>query len=349
MNRIDLRSDTMTRPTPEMRRAMADAEVGDEQVREDPTVNRLVARVCELLGTEDAMFLPAATMANQIAFCVHAQGGEELIGHWLSHPFNYEGGGAAVFARMMMRTIDGERGMYTPEAVAQALRPIDDHGQQTTGVLLVENTTNLGGGGVWPIDQVRAVTEVAHSAGARCHMDGARLMNAVVASATSAADYAACFDSVTLCFSKGLGAPVGAALAGSREFIDHAWRFKHAFGGALRQAGIIAAGALYGLDHHVDRLADDHASARRLAEGLDALPGLSVDVANVETNIIVGMVDADRMTGEAFVERMAKEGVDFFPLTPLGPQAVRFVTHIDVTAEMIEDALGRLHGVLGAQ
>lgn len=340
--RINLLSDTTTQPSPAMRRAMAEAPVGDEQRREDPTVNKLIERVAELLGTEDAVFLPSATMANEIAFAVHGRGGDELIGHRLSHPFNHELGGPAYLARLMLYPIDGPRGMFAPDTVQSAIRaPMSHHSRSR--ILLVENTTNLGGGAVWPVEQIRTVTDVAHGHGLLCHLDGARLMNAVVASGIAASQYCSHFDSAMLCFSKGLGAPVGAALAGSRAFIAEAWRFKHMFGGAMRQAGIIAAGALYALDHNVERLAEDHANARRLAEGIAELPGIRLDPSNVETNIIVFDVDPERMTADALASRMAEAGVDFYAL---GPHMCRLVTHLDVSAALIDEAIERFRSVL---
>jgi len=343
INRINLCSDTVTKPTPGMRRAMAEAEVGEEKKRNDPTVNRLIERIKQLLGVEDAFFLPTATMANQIAFAVHSRGGDDLIGHRLSHPFNCETGAMAFMSRMMLRAIDGERGMFTPEALEAAI-------ESSSGrVALVENTTNLGGGAVWPIEQTRAVVAVARRHGLACHLDGSRLMNAVVASGVAASEYASQFDTVTLCFSKGLGAPVGAMLAGRHDLIEAGWRFKHMFGGAMRQAGILAAAALYALDHHVERLAEDHANARRLAEGIADLPGIRLDPARVETNIIVFDVDPCHMAAADVIARMAEAGVDFYPMPWVGPQTFRLVTHLDVTAEMIEEAIGRFRAVFGAR
>ena len=340
--RIDLRSDTATKPSPAMRRAIAEAPVGDEQLREDPTVNKLVERVAALLGTEDAVFLPSATMANEIAFAVHAKSGDELIGHRLSHPFNHELGGPAYLARLMLRPLDGARGMFTTETLEAAIRRPDTHCPRSR-VLVVENTTNLGGGAVWPIDRIRAVTDVARRHGLACHLDGARLMNAVVASGSPASEYASHFDSSMLCFSKGLGAPVGAALAGSRDFIGQAWRFKHMFGGAMRQSGILAAAALYALDHNVERLADDHANARRLAEGIADLPGIQLHLEDVETNIIIFDVDPARMTADQFVSRMAETGIDFFAL---GPQTCRLVTHLGITTDAIDEAIKQFRSFL---
>ena len=343
MERINLRSDTATQPTPAMRRAIAEAAVGDEQKREDPTVQRLVERVRELLGVEDAVFLPSATMANQIALAVHAEGGDAVLGHRLSHVFNFEAGGPAYLSRVMCRPLDGERGMFTPEAVEAEIRP-DDYHLSRPRVLIVENTTNMGGGAVWPIDQVRGVTEAARRHGMACHMDGSRLMNAVTASGVSADRYASHFDSVTLCFSKGLGAPVGAMLAGGGDFIARAWRFKHLFGGAMRQSGIIAAGALFALENHVERLAGDHAHARRLAEAIADLPGIRLDADQVETNIIIFGVDPHCMSAADLSRRMAEVGVDFYPV---GPRSCRLVTHLDLSTPMIERAIEAFHSVLG--
>jgi threonine aldolase len=325
-----------------MRRAMAEAEVGDEQLREDPTTNGLVERVSELLGTEDALFLPSATMANEIAFAVHGGPGDELIGHRLSHPFNHELGAPAVLARVVPRPIDGPRGMFAADTVEDAIRTPHSHHSRSR-ILLVENTTNLGGGAVWPTDEIRSVADLAHRHGLACHMDGARLLNAVVASGTSAADYASHFDSVTLCFSKGLGAPVGAALAGSRDFIAAAWRFKHMFGGAMRQSGILAAAARYALDHNVDRLAEDHARARRLAENIADLPGIALDPQTVETNIVVFEVNEPFASAAELVERMAAAGVGFYAL---GRRTGRLVTHLNLSDDDIEEAFRRFRAVL---
>jgi threonine aldolase len=343
MDRIDLTSDTVTKPTAGMRRAMAEAEVGEERINTDPTVNRLIERIKELLGVEDAFFVPTATMANQIALAVHSRGGDDLIGHRLSHPFNCETGAMAFMARMMTRPIDGERGMFTPDALETAI------GSSNGRVALIENTTNLGGGAVWPIEQVRAVTAVACRHGLACHMDASRLFNSVIASGLAASEYAAPFDTVTLCFSKGLGAPVGAMLAGRRDAIQAGWRFKHMFGGALRQAGILAAGALYALDNNIARMAEDHANARRLARGIAEIAGIRLDPSLVETNIIVFDVDPSCMAGGEVLPRMAEAGVAFLAMPWIGPQTFRLVTHMDVTAEMIEEAIGRFRAVFGKQ
>src|SRR5687767_3310795 len=246
-----------------MRRAIAEAEVGDEQRFADPTTIRLQERVAELLGHEAALFLPSGTMCNQIAIRLHTRpGGDELIAAANSHPVNYEAGGPALFGSAMVRTIDTPTGIFEPAQLEAAIRPAGDRYGPRSRLVSVEQTTNLGGGRLWPLDTVRDVLGVARAHDLRAHLDGARLMNAVVASGTSAAEWAGGFDTAWIDFTKGLGAPVGAVLAGSRELIDEAWRYKQMIGGALRQSGIVAAGCLYALDNHVERLADDHANAR---------------------------------------------------------------------------------------
>jgi threonine aldolase len=339
---IDLYSDTRTRPTPGMRRAIAEAEVGDEQAMLDPTVNTLCERVADLLGKEAAVYLPSGTMCNQIAARVHCRQGDEIILAASAHPFHAEAGGPAALAGVMLRGLDGARGMFDAEQVRAAITsPAFRHAPRSR-LLEVENTTNFGGGAVWPIGQIRAVTGVAKEHGLACHMDGARLMNAVVASGTSASDYAAPFDSVWIDFSKGLGAPVGAVLAGSREFIHEAWRVKQQIGGAMRQAGIIAAACLYALDHHLERLADDHANARYLAEGLAEIPGIDLDPATVETNIV--WFDVRGPVSAAEVSATLKEqGV---LIGAYGPTRMRAVTHLDVDRDGIDLALQALRRIL---
>ena len=332
---VDLFSDTVTRPTPAMRRAMVDAPVGDEQNREDPTVNRLQEVVAELLGKEAALFLPSGTMCNQVAFSVHCQAGDEILLHETAHPLLYEAGGAAAVVGAIMRPLPGARGMFSADQVRQAVRP-PVHYMPRTRALSVEQTANIVGGVVWPLAQIEEVCAAGHAAGLACHMDGARLMNAVVASGTSARAFAQPFDSVWLDLTKGLGAPVGAVLAGSKAFIEAAWVFKLRLGGAMRQAGIIAAAGLYALEHHVDRLAEDHERARRLAAGLAQLPGVAVDADRVDTNIVVFDVRGTGMAGEEFGRRAERSGVRF---SVLGPTLVRAVFHLDVPADGVERAL----------
>jgi threonine aldolase len=339
---VDLVSDTVTRPGPAMRRAMAEAEVGDEQNREDPTVNRLQDMVAELLGKEAALFLPSGTMCNQVAFAVHCRAGDEILLHETAHPLLYEAGGPAMFGAIM-RPLPGARGMYTADQVRQAVRP-RVHYMPRTRALSVEQTANIAGGVCWPLAQVEEVCAAGRAAGLACHMDGARLMNAVVATGTPAGAFAAPFDSVWLDLTKGLGAPVGAVLAGSRAFIEEAWVFKQRLGGAMRQAGIVAAGGVFALEHHVERLAEDHKRARQLARGLAELPGLAVDADRVETNIVIFDVRGTGLTGEEFGRRtLERSGVRF---SVLGPTLVRAVTHLDVPPDGVDRALAAVRAAL---
>ena len=325
---VNLYSDTQTRPTEGMRRAIASADVADEQRLADPTTNRLQERVAELLGQEAALFLPTGTMCNQISFRLHARpGGDELILDRTAHPIIAEAGGPASNAQLMIHALDGEGGIFTTRQVEEALRDPGNRYLPRSRVVSVEQTTNMGGGRVWPLDSVKAVLEVARAHDLRAHLDGARLMNAVVASGTSAAEFAGGFDTAWLDFTKGLGAPVGAVLAGSRELIAEAWRWKQQMGGAFRQSGIVAAGCLYALDHHVERLAEDHENARVLADGL---ADLGLDVIPPETNIVIFGAP------EGFVERMARHAVELSG-TPDG--RVRAVTHLDVGRDAIDSAL----------
>jgi threonine aldolase len=339
---VDLYSDTVTRPTRAMRQFMCEAEVGDEQKFEDPTVNRLQEGVAELLGKEAALFLPSGTMCNEIALRVHCRPGDEMIAHRTAHPIHFEGGGPAALAGVNVCALDGPRGQYDAATAAEAIRP-DNRYMPRSRLLWVEQTSNLGGGSIWSLDRIRAVTDVARRHRLRTHLDGARLLNAVVASGVSAAAYAAPFDSAWIDFTKGLGAPVGAALAGSRDFIAEAWRHKQQMGGAMRQAGIIAAGGLWALRHHVERLAEDHANARRLADGLAELPGIALDPKSVETNIVffdlTGGLDAP-----AAVEALLAHGVR---MGALGPRTIRAVTHLDVSAAQVEQALAAARAVFG--
>ena len=341
---VDLYSDTVTRPTADMRRFMCEAEVGDEQKLEDPTVNQLCEMVSELLGKEAAVFLPSGTMCNQIALRVHARPGEEVIAHHTAHPIHFESGGPGALAGVNMRPIDGPRGQFDADAVEAAVRPPFRHFPRTR-LVWVEQTSNLGGGSVWPLARIEAVTAVARRHGLATHLDGARLMNAVVASGVSAREYAAPFDSAWIDFTKGLGAPVGAALAGSRAFIEEAWRLKQQMGGAMRQAGIIAAGGVYALRHNVKRLADDHLNARRLAEGLAALPGIRLDPSTVETNIVFFDLTGE-LTAPVAVERLLAHGIR---MGALGPRTIRAVTHLDVDASRIERALAAARLVFTGQ
>ncbi|MEO7433139.1 MAG: GntG family PLP-dependent aldolase [Dokdonella sp.] len=332
---IDLASDTKTRPTPAMRAAMAAAEVGDERAHEDPTVNRLLERCAGLLGKEAAVFLPSGTMANEIALAVHCRPGEEVICDATSHIIGFEGGGPAAIAGVMIQPLAGRRGIFDAIQLRAAIRNDRPYAPRQR-LVLVEQTSNLGGGAVWPLATLDEVAAVAHAAGLSTHMDGARLLNACVASGIAASVHARGFDSVWIDFSKGLGAPGGAVLAGSQAFCEEAFRHKLRWGGAMRQSGIIAAACDYALDHHVARLADDHASAKRLAEGLAASPGISIDVAGVETNLVYFDVAGTGLDAGSFVRELQARGVR---MTEMGTSNVRAVTHLDADASAIERAV----------
>jgi threonine aldolase len=330
---VNLYSDTQTKPTAAMREAMAAAEVADEQRLEDPTVNALCERVAALLGFEAAVFLPSGTMCNAISMQLHVRGGgDQVILHRLAHPARFEAGGPAALSGAVLHPIDGERGMFTAEQVRAALHAPGDRYAPRSRLVCVEQTTNVAGGRIWPLEQMRAVLDVARDAGLRTHLDGARLLNAVVAGGVAADEWTRGFDTAWIDFTKGLGAPVGACLAASRELIDEAWRYKQMMGGSMRQAGIIAAGALHALDHHVDRLAEDHANARALAEGLAEIAGVSIDPATVETNIVVFSVP----DAPAFCAALERQGV---LMGPLDATTVRAVTHLDVSREDVERAV----------
>jgi threonine aldolase len=343
---IDLFSDTVTRPTDAMRAVMASAEVGDEQLLEDPTVNELQQRTAKLLGKQAALFLPTGTMCNLIAFCVHCEPGDEVLLEAGAHPLHHEVGGAGVVAGVQLTPIEGVRGMFTVEQLRGAIRsPMRHHPR--TRMVSIEQPTNAGGGAVWPVDLVGDVCDVAHAAGIVTHMDGARLFNAVVASGTSAAEFAAPFDSAWIDLSKGLGAPVGAVLAGSHEFVEQAWTWKQRLGGAMRQAGIVAAGGMYALEHHVERLAEDHANARHLAEGVAKLPGVGIDLDAVETNIVIFDIAGLGCEADEFLHELQSQ--HDVRLSPMGSTLVRAVTHLDVTRDDVDAALAAIAAVAGAK
>ncbi len=341
---INLYSDTQTRPTGEMRAAMAAAPVGDEQRGDDPSVNALCEEVAGLLGQEAGVFLPSGTMANEIAIRVHCRPGDEVLAHESAHIIHFEGGAPAALSGVMVRGLPGPRGQFGGETLRGAIRPRSRYAPRSRLVAL-EQTANLGGGAVWPVEAIEAVLCVAREAGLATHLDGARLLNAVVASGVDARRQAAGFDSAWIDLSKGLGCPVGAVLAGSRAFIEEAWQWKQRLGGAMRQAGILAAAGTWALAHHVERLAEDHANARRLAEGLAALPGVVVDPEGIETNIVYFELDAS-VGGDAtdLCRRLEERGV---LMGAMGPRTVRAVTHLDVSASEVEQALEALAGCLG--
>ena len=337
---VNLHSDTQTRPSQGMRAAIAAAEVGDEQRHADPTTRLLEERVASLLGHEAAVFLPSGTMCNEIALRLHVRpGGDELILDRTAHPVTAEAGGPAQLAGAMVRTLDGEGGIFTVEQLESALHPKGDRYSPRSRVVSIEQTTNLGGGRVWPLERINEVLALASERGLRTHLDGARLMNAVVSSGVAASDYARGFDTAWIDFTKGLGAPVGAVLAASSELIEEAWRWKQMLGGALRQSGIVAAGCLYALEHNVERLADDHENAKALASGLAQLPRVRIDPVSVDTNIVIFAVD----DAPALVLRLA----DRVELLAIDAHRVRAVTHLEVTSADIQTALEAIAELVG--
>ncbi len=305
---IDLRSDTVTKPTAAMRAAMLAAEVGDDVFGEDPTVNLLQERVAALLGKEAALFVPSGTMSNQICVKAHTQPGDELLCEAGSHIYVNEAGGPAVLSGITCRTIVGDYGILDVTHLEDKIRPVNDHMVRTRLVCL-ENTHNRGGGRIYPIEKIQAVGTWAYRNGLMMHLDGARLWNAIVATNIPAAEWASHFDSVSVCFSKGLGTPVGSALAGSRDFVKQARRIRKLFGGGMRQAGILAAAALYALDHHIERLAEDHRNAQVIAEAIADVPSLRLDPPEVETNLIWFEVDPDLGTAKEVATALKQCGV----------------------------------------
>ena len=335
----DFSSDTATRPTDAMRRFMCEAEVGDEQKCEDPTVNALLARVCRQLGKDAAIFLPSGTMCNEVALAVHCRRGDEVLMDRTAHALNFEAGGPAVIAGAIVRTIDGHRGVFTADQVRSSLRPESRYAPRAR-LLVVEQTSNLGGGTCWPLDVIEDVCGVAHSHGLVAHLDGARLFNAVIASGVEVSRFSDPFDSVWVDFSKGLGAPMGAVLAGSEAFIDEAWRWKQRLGGALRQAGIAAAACIYALDHHVERIAEDHANAQRLARGLATIPGVSLDLEAVQTNIVLFDIGSTGATAEYLASQLIKNHA--VRASVVGRTLLRMVTHLNAS---LEDAAAAVEAV----
>lgn len=335
--RVDLRSDTVTQPTPAMREAMATAPVGDDVLGDDPTVKALEARLAEMLGKETALFVPSGTMSNGIAIRTHTQPGDEIITESTSHIYVYEGGGYAALSGCSVALVPGIRGLMDPADVAKAIRKADGSMSHfpNGSLVCVENTSNRGGGTVYPQDTLDAIATVARENDCAAHMDGARLFNAAVASGTSPARIVRDYDTISICLSKGIGAPVGSVLVGSENSIARAHRWRKLFGGGMRQAGILAAAGLHALDHHVDRLADDHRRARRLAEAVDAMDAFSVDLSTVETNMAY-ITTLDGPVAANVVTSLAEHGVD---LMSLGPDSLRVVTHLHITDADIDRAM----------
>jgi threonine aldolase len=339
---IDLRSDTVTQPTPAMRAAIAAAVVGDDQKREDPTVNELERRGAEFLGQEEAVFLPTATMANQIALNILGRPGDALLVERHAHIMLSELGGPAAHSGLLTIGLLGEKGRFAPEQVVAEIRDRTSVHVAPSRIVAIENTHNSAGGRAWPLEEVDAIVSACREHELRVHLDGARLVNAAVATGVQPARIAGGFDTVTLCFSKGLGCPLGALIAGSAELMAAARRGKHYFGGATRQAGIVGAAALHALDHHVDRIADDHARARRLAEGL-AAAGVAVDLDQVETNFVQIDVGPERASA---IESIKRQGV--LVSTTVHPTVVRAVTHLDISDDDVDAAVEAISAALGA-
>ncbi len=338
---IDLRSDTVTRPSPAMRRAMAEAEVGDDVLGDDPTVRELEARTAALLGKEAALYVPSGTMANEVAVRVHTRPGDMLLLDVDAHIHRFETGAPAALSGVTCRTLPAERGVFTGEAVRVAAAETGMHFARPA-LVCIENTHNLGGGKVWPMARIAEVAAAARECGLRLHMDGARLWNAAAASGVPERAIAAHVDSVSVCFSKGLGAPVGSCLAGDSGFIERARRVRQQFGGGMRQAGIIAAGALYALDHNRSRLPEDHENARALARGLAGLPGVRIRPDDVETNLVYFEIEG-RNAAE-FAERARETGV---AMLPAGPRTLRAVTSLEITRDDVDRAVEVLRSLLG--
>jgi threonine aldolase len=341
---IDLRSDTVTQPSPVMREAMAQAQVGDDVYGEDPTVNRLETTSAQLLGKEAALFVPTGVMANQLSIRLHTRAGDEVIVESSSHLIRYEGGSASALSQVQLSCVPGERGLLALMPVQAALRPKDFHSPPTT-LLCLEQTHNVGGGVVYPIGTIKDLTSWAKENGLACHLDGARLFNAVVASGISAAEYARHFDTVSFCLSKGLGAPVGSLIVSTQDNIDKLRRLRKIFGGGMRQAGILAAAGLYALEHNIARLKNDHDNAKHLALQLKQIPTVLVDPDRVETNIVVfEVVQSERPTPE-LLQAFKEAGV---LLNAMGDRVFRAVTHLDVDDRDMDKAVKVLSTVLTA-
>jgi threonine aldolase len=332
---IDLRSDTVTKPSAAMRRAISDAVVGDDVFGDDPTVNRLEHLAAEMTGKQAALFVPSGTMGNEVAILTHTRRGDEAILEADSHIYRYEAGGPAVLAGVQLAPIKAERGILSAEQVERAIRSDDVH-QPVTRLVCLENTHNRAGGVVYPLDVMREVRAVADRRGLKIHLDGARIFNAAIASKRNARDYCALCDSVMFCLSKGLGAPIGSMLAGDADFILLARRYRKLLGGGMRQAGVVAAAGVYALEHNVSRLADDHRRARVLAEAIAGLPGLAVDLGTVETNIVVIDVGGTGLSVDQCLLSLEKQGL---LVVPFGRSRMRAVTHLDVDDEDLENAI----------
>lgn len=343
MRTVDLRSDTLTQPTDEMRRVIAGAEVGDDVFGEDPTINTLQDRVAKMLGKEAGLFVPSGTMGNQIAINVHTQPGDEVICEINSHIFNYEGGAPALLSGVQLHPLQGEAGHFTVEQVKAALRPPDHHFPHTR-LVVVENTHNRAGGAIFPLEHIKSISTFAWENGLKMHCDGARLWNAHVATGIALAEYGSYFDTISLCLSKGLGAPVGSVLVGSAEDMDRAHRYRKLYGGGMRQAGILAAAGLYALEHNLRRLELDHERAKKLAECLSTFAGVSVDLDATQTNIVIAQFDPEYYTAESANVALQEMGIKAIPFAH---DKIRFVTHLNLGDADIEWTIEAFHRIFG--
>ncbi len=345
MKLIDLRSDTVTKPTAAMRRAMADAEVGDDVYGEDPTVNRLQERAAEIFEKEAALFVPTGSMGNQLCVKLHTKPGTEVVLEERSHIYNYEMGGAAVFSGVTVRSVCGENGMLTRELVASAIHSNAPYYVTPTSLVALENTHNMAGGSVLPLQVSESICEYVHSLGLPVHLDGARIFNAAVALNTSVAEIARPFDSVMFCLSKGLGAPVGSMILGKREFIEEAKSWRKRLGGGMRQVGVLAAAGMLALEESPNLLPEDHANAKRLAEGVAELRGIRIDPETIQTNIVIFDVADTGKTTAQIAQGLKAHGV---LANGINAREMRMVTHFDVNREDIESALSTIKTVIGA-
>ncbi|MBC8200780.1 MAG: low specificity L-threonine aldolase [Planctomycetes bacterium] len=332
---IDLRSDTVTQPTDAMRCAMMEAPLGDDVWGDDPTVNKLQEKCAALFGKEDACFVPSGTMANQTAIRAHTQPGDEIILHGESHIVRYEAGGAAALSGCSFAIAKGARGFFTAEDVQKLYRPTDFHFGRSRLVSL-ENTHNRGGGSIWPLKQVTSVCKTAHKLGLKTHLDGARIWHAIVASGIDAATWATPFDTISACFSKGLGCPAGSVVVGDTETIHEVRRFRKMFGGTMRQSGILAGAAIYAIDNHLERLQIDHTHAKQLAEGLNSIDGVVCDANMTDTNLVFFDIDKRLGDGSSLCRKLGDNGV---LAEALDMQRIRFVTHLNVSQEEIDRAI----------
>lgn len=334
--RVDLRSDTLTKPTKGMLDAMMNAELGDDVFHEDPTVNALQEKMAAMFGMEAALFVPSGTMANQIAIKVHTQPGDEVICDKLSHIFNYEGGGIAFNSGASVRLLDGDRGVFTPEQVKGAILGPESY-YANSSLVVIENTVNKGGGSIWPIQNIKKIKKVCGENDLNLHLDGARLFNALVETKESPLEYGNTFDSISICLSKGLGTPIGSVLIGSAPFIQKAHRIRKVMGGGMRQAGIIAAAGIYALDNHIDRLKDDHEMARQIALELEKIPSIE-RVLPVESNIVIFELSNEFVASE-FLSKLNEKNIH---AAPFGPTSIRFVSHMDITDSQLNYLLETL-------